>query len=106
MISIALPASTIDAVLAAPTLLSSSARIFSLGISSATAGQILSGYNHGFRIIFLLNAVLSAFATVVSILMVKEVDLSREDDKKETDNITEGVVQQSDLEMGDIRPRE
>lgn len=106
MTSIVLPSSTIDAVLASPRLLSSPTKFSSLGISSETAAQILDGYRRGFRIVFILNAGLAAFATVVGFLLVQDEDLSKaeEKEKEEKDKQVETAEkhrpQQSDAEMG------
>lgn len=79
----------------------------SLGISSETAAEILAGYNHGFRTVFILNASLAAFATVVSIFMIKHKSLKRGDEdqlKKEALDQEQqvGVGANTDIELGDI----
>jgi hypothetical protein len=52
-----------------------------LGISASTASAILShGYTRGFRSVFLLNASLTAVATIASIFMIRHKDLMRGDE--------------------------
>lgn len=99
-----LPASIMDAIIAVPTLLGSSDKVSSLGMSHTTAEQILSGYHHGFQIVFTLNAGLAAFATVVSIVMIKEEDLSSESENAEMEKSTDDSVTRSDPEMGEVSP--
>jgi hypothetical protein len=97
MIDLSLPPSSIEAIIAAPTLLGSSERISALGVSAETAERILYGYNQGIRTVFLLNAGLAAFATVVSILMVKEEDLSAGEDGDSRPVERQDVVEMRDL---------
>jgi len=51
---------------------------------SAEQGFLIldNGYTTGFRLVFILNASLSALATVTSILLIKHKNLIREDDEK------------------------
>jgi len=99
MIELSLPPSSIEAIIAAPTLLGSSERVSELGLSAETVQHILSGYNRGIRTVFLLNAGLAAFATVVSILMVKEENLSAGEGGGSQPAERQGA------EMGDLQPQ-
>ncbi|SJL15062.1 uncharacterized protein ARMOST_18544 [Armillaria ostoyae] len=50
------------------------------GLSAATVSYILSqGYTKGFKDVFYLNASLTAFATLISMVLIKDKDLSRDD---------------------------
>ncbi|THH27805.1 hypothetical protein EUX98_g6383 [Antrodiella citrinella] len=91
MLKLSLPASTIGTIVDDPSLLG--ARLSStlnvtadplvaLGITASDAEEILRGYTSGFRTVFLMNASLSALATVVSILMIKQQDLTRPDEEQ------------------------
>lgn len=80
MHNLALSPSVISAVINDPSALGSPA---SLGISPSTANDILSnGYTHGFRTVFILHAVLNAVATITSVLMIKQKELTRGDEQK------------------------
>lgn len=46
------------------------------------AEHLLGGYTNGFRIVFILNAALSAVAVIASVLMIGQKDLSRDDEAK------------------------
>ncbi|KAL0575836.1 hypothetical protein V5O48_006126 [Marasmius crinis-equi] len=88
MKGLSLPSDTISTIIDDPSGLYSLANptnssMFSSGISisQAEAQEILAhGYNKGFRDIFILNASLGAFATIVSVLMIKHKELVRADD--------------------------
>lgn len=81
MTSLSLPETLIKTIIDDPTRLSNPS---SLGLSVEQATVILeNGYTKGFRSVFLLNASLSAFATVVSIVMIKHKDLNRDDHLKQ-----------------------
>jgi hypothetical protein len=63
-----------------PSLLSNPV---SINLSAELATSILeNGYVRGFRLVFLLNASLSALATITSIVMIKHKNLTREDDER------------------------
>ncbi|KAF8588654.1 MFS general substrate transporter [Ramaria rubella] len=62
-----------------PTLLSR-AGPQALNITATQRNDILKGYISGFRIVFLLNASLAAFAAVVAFVMIRHKELIREDD--------------------------
>jgi hypothetical protein len=63
-----------------PSLLSHPA---SINLSQEQATSILEhGYTKGFRSVFILNASLSAAATLTSIFMIKHKNLTRDDDEK------------------------
>ncbi|KDQ56248.1 hypothetical protein JAAARDRAFT_132785 [Jaapia argillacea MUCL 33604] len=87
MTSLALSPSVIKAVVDDPTLLgsrmspSSASKLASLGITTSAADHILSGYNHGFRVVFVLNATLAAIATIASVLMIRHKELTRGDEE-------------------------
>lgn len=86
-----LPTSTINTILNNPILIgarlassssNASDTLSSLGITDAMAEHLLGGYTNGFRIVFILNAVLAAVAVVASVLMIGQKDLSRDDEAK------------------------
>ena len=89
MVSLGLPPFTIEAIVNDPTLLadrlystdSSSNPLTALGITPALASTILGGYTHGFRIVFITNATLAAFATLASIFMIQHKNLDRGDEQ-------------------------
>ncbi|KAJ4478463.1 MFS general substrate transporter [Lentinula aciculospora] len=77
------PSSTITIVIDNPSLLTNSSSIASLNISSFQATYILSnGYTKGFRDVFLLNAAMSATATLVSAVMIEHKELLRGDEEQ------------------------
>ena len=49
-------------------------------LSPRQAAHILQGYNDGFRAVFIMNATLAAFATIVSVVMIRHKNLERDDD--------------------------
>ncbi|KAI0821204.1 major facilitator superfamily domain-containing protein [Irpex lacteus] len=82
-----LPASTISAVVDEPTVVRAilldhtiTNGTSTLGISPSQATHILRGYNSGFRAVFIMNATLAAFATIVSVVMIRHKNLERDDD--------------------------
>ena len=83
-----LPSATISKIIDDPTLLGSrlstttSSTLQGLGISSVAADHILDGYTTGFKIVFIVNAVLAAIATVVSIVMIHHKELTRPDEER------------------------
>ena len=83
-----LPSATISKIIDDPTLLGSrlstttSSTLQGLGISSVAADHILDGYTTGFRIVFIVNAVLAAIATVVSVVMIHHKELTRADEEQ------------------------
>src|SRR5262249_45995649 len=85
MTSLSLPEKLIKTIIDDPTRLSNPS---SLNLSPEQAAIILEdGYTKGFRSVFILNEGLSAFATVVSIMMIKHKDMNRDDHlKKEQRN--------------------
>ncbi|KAI0077210.1 MFS general substrate transporter [Panus rudis PR-1116 ss-1] len=88
MTKLSLPDSTIRQIVDDPTILATrltnidptSGPLQSLGISADSAERILRGYTSGFRTVFILNASLAAFSTLVSICMIHHKELTREDD--------------------------
>lgn len=104
MVELGLPASTVSAIIDDPTQIGSPTGMFALGISSDTAAQILVGYTRGFRTVFLLNASLAAFATVVSIVMIKQKELSRGDEAKLKQEAERDLKREElDTEMGEVK---
>ncbi|KAF8878954.1 major facilitator superfamily domain-containing protein [Infundibulicybe gibba] len=80
MTPLSLSPALISAIISDPSLLGSPG---TSGLGASMATEILSnGYTRGFRAIFLLNAALCAFATVVSVVMIKHKDLTRDDEDK------------------------
>jgi len=53
-----------------------------IGITPDTARHILNGYNDGFRTVFIMNATLAAVATIVSIVMIRHKNLTRDDEEE------------------------
>ncbi|KAJ3933806.1 MAG: MFS general substrate transporter [Lentinula lateritia] len=83
MKNLGFPSSTISPVIDKPSLLNSPSAISSLSISPSQAADILSkGYIKGFRDVFLLNAAMSATATLVSVVMIKHKELLRGDEEQ------------------------
>ncbi|KAJ3877101.1 major facilitator superfamily-domain-containing protein [Lentinula edodes] len=83
MKNLGFPSSTISPVIDKPSLLNDPSAISSLSISPSQAADILSkGYTKGFRDVFLLNAAMSATATLVSVVMIKHKELLRGDEER------------------------
>ncbi|KAL4249176.1 MFS transporter superfamily protein [Abortiporus biennis] len=89
MTTLSLSPTAIKAVIDDPTILgarfsesSSNSTLSSLGITLNDATHILDGYNKGFRVVFILNACLSAVATIASITMIRHKELTRGDDEE------------------------
>ncbi|EPS96601.1 hypothetical protein FOMPIDRAFT_1032316 [Fomitopsis schrenkii] len=88
MMSLGMSSSAIKAIIDDPTILgdrfsaSSSNKLAGLDITNGMAVTILDGYTEGFRIVFILNACLSALAAIASFLMIKHKELSRGDDEQ------------------------
>ncbi|KAJ3916105.1 MFS general substrate transporter [Lentinula edodes] len=83
MKNLGFPSSTISPVIDKPSLLNNPSAISSLSISPSQAADILSkGYTKGFRDVFLLNAGMSATATLVSVVMIKHKELLRGDEER------------------------
>ncbi|KAG6838315.1 hypothetical protein C0991_000291 [Blastosporella zonata] len=97
---LSLPASAIYSIVANPSSIASPA---SVGISASSATYILNeGFIKGFRIVFILNAVLTALVTVASVVMIKHKELTRGDEgklKKEQEQERKVEVERSDVEM-------
>ena len=87
MVSLGVSSSQISAVIDDPTALypllspnaSSTSSPFA-NISPSTASQILSGYTHGVRSVFLLNACLAALCVLVAYVMIHHKELIRADE--------------------------
>ncbi|KAL0059227.1 hypothetical protein AAF712_014035 [Marasmius tenuissimus] len=88
MKSLSLPESTISQIIDDPSILNSlsngmNSTSISAGISVSQVDAqtiLVHGYNKGFHDIFILNASLATFATIVSVLMIKHKELIRADD--------------------------
>ncbi|KAG6840651.1 hypothetical protein C0991_005328 [Blastosporella zonata] len=99
---LSLPASVISSIVADPSSIASPA---SVGISASEATYILNeGFIKGFRIVFILNAVLTSLATVASVVMIKHKELTRGDEGKlkkdqEQEQERKVEVERSDVEM-------
>ncbi|KAJ7833188.1 MFS general substrate transporter [Mycena leptocephala] len=79
MMGLNLPSSQIGQIIDNPVLLHTPA---SLGVSHDIATTILErGYAKGFSSLFILNAALTVLATLVSVVMIKHKELSRDDDE-------------------------
>src|SRR5882672_3946311 len=80
METLSLSGDLIKKIIDDPSILSHPATI---DISAEQAMSILeNGYVKGFRLVFILNASLSALATITSIVMIKHKNLTREDDER------------------------
>ncbi|KAJ3995954.1 MFS general substrate transporter [Lentinula boryana] len=100
MIEISLPPSTITTILNDPSVL---ARASSIGLPDEQALHVLEhGYEAGFRKFFIINASFGVLATIVSLIMVKHKELSRDDDErlKREAKAVPPKKQRADLEMG------
>ncbi|KAK7036119.1 MFS drug transporter [Favolaschia claudopus] len=79
MTSLGIQSSRITQIIDDPALLHTPALA---GISQENAQIILyNGYTKGFSALFIMNASLTVFATLISVLMIKHKELSREDDE-------------------------
>ncbi|KAF4620905.1 hypothetical protein D9613_001218 [Agrocybe pediades] len=80
MSTLGLPSSTVISVIDDPSHLSSPT---SLSITPEAASFILNnGYTKGFKTIFILNASLTAVATLASVVLIKHKELTRSDEKE------------------------
>ena len=83
MASLGLPSSTIEQIVADPTLLSPTAASASaLALTAGTVTSVLDAYVAGFRTVFLLDAGLNAFATVAAFVLIRHADLTRGDEEQ------------------------
>ncbi|KAJ7185843.1 MFS general substrate transporter [Mycena filopes] len=79
MTSLGLSSSQISTIIDDPALLHTPA---SVGITQDTARDILyRGYTKGFSALFIMNACLTVFATLISVVMIKHKELSRGDEE-------------------------
>ncbi|KAF7363190.1 MFS drug transporter [Mycena venus] len=79
MAALNLPPSQISQIIDDPVRLHIPA---SVGVSTDIAKSILDrGYAKGFSSLFIMNAALTVFATLVSVVMIKHKELSRDDDE-------------------------
>lgn len=79
MAALNLPPSQISQIIDDPVRLHTPA---SVGASTEIARDILDhGYAKGFSSLFIMNAALTVFATLVSVVMIKHKELSRDDDE-------------------------
>ncbi|KAK2464430.1 hypothetical protein APHAL10511_003578 [Amanita phalloides] len=75
---VTLPPSVTMAIIQKPAILAHPSQI---GVSQADASLILShGYTYGFRNLFIVNASWAAFATVISASLIKQINLSGDDE--------------------------
>jgi len=74
--SIGLADNLLHEVTSDPTLISKA----TFNVTTKVREELLEGYNHGFRVMFLLNASLAAFAAVVAFVLIKHKELIRADD--------------------------
>ncbi|KAJ7183008.1 MFS general substrate transporter [Mycena crocata] len=90
MTALGISSADIGKIIDKPLLLRSPAEI---GLSQAAATDILyHGYIKGFSALFIMNAALGVFATLVSVTMIKHKDLSRgEDEGLDQKAIREGL---------------
>lgn len=115
MKQLGLPTSTINIIVDNPTLLGdhpnrqssadSADDLRSLGISDQAATHILNGYNNGFRAVFIMNASLAAVATIVSVLMIRHKELTREDEAQLRAEAKKGASSHAgkqDIEMAEV----
>ncbi|KAF9554182.1 MFS general substrate transporter [Agrocybe pediades] len=80
MSTLGLPSSVVISVIDDPSHLSSPT---SLSITPEAASFILNnGYTKGFKTIFILNASLTAVATLASVVLIKHKELTRSDEKE------------------------
>lgn len=95
---LSMPEELIIRIINDPALLSNPTLI---NLSADQATSILEhGYTRGFRLVFILNASLSAVATVTSIVMIKHKNLTRDDEEKlrrEAKGITAGGKEEGDI---------
>ncbi|KAJ6582971.1 major facilitator superfamily domain-containing protein [Mycena vulgaris] len=84
----------------------------SMGLSQATATDILyKGYTKGFSALFIMNASLTVFATLVSVVLIKHKELSRvEDEELRQQALREGLEKKmradgSNIHSGTATPR-
>ena len=119
MTVLGLSQSAIKAIIDDPTILgdrlsaSSSSKLGSLGITPSMADDILNGYTHGFRTVFVMNASLAAVATIASVLMIRHKELSRGDEdrlraaakveEKHMSVVSEEGTMQDDIELGIVQ---
>ena len=77
-----LPQSTIDGIVNNPTIIHAliDGTSSQFDVSPGVAKSILGGYEKGFHTVFYVNAALSAFSVVVTILMIKHKELVRADE--------------------------
>lgn len=109
MMSLGLPSSVISKIIDDPTqlgpIVTSNTSFGDLGISSNTAQSILDGYTSGFRILFILNAVLAAGAVVTSYFMIHHKELIRGDEeilREEAKETLRSQRRKVDIEEGRI----
>jgi len=74
--SIGLAEAQLHELTADPTLISKT----TFNVTAELRHELLEGYIHGFRIVFILNASLAVFAAFVAFIMIKHKELTRSDD--------------------------
>lgn len=81
MAALSLDPSVITKIVNNPSLLSSPETYSHLGLTNDLVNTIRrEGYTKGFRAVFIMNAVLTAIATVASITLIKHKELTRGDE--------------------------
>ncbi|PPQ65731.1 hypothetical protein CVT24_011764 [Panaeolus cyanescens] len=81
MAALALDPAAITKIVNDPSLLSSPSTYTELGLTEALVQTIRrEGYTKGFRAVFIMNAVLTAIATIASITLIKHKELTRGDE--------------------------
>ncbi|KAJ7734576.1 MFS general substrate transporter [Mycena maculata] len=105
MTALAVPSADITKIIDNPALLHTPA---SAGLSDATATDILlHGYTKGFSDLFIMNASLTVFATLVSVLMIKHKELSRGDEEAlRQQAIREGLEKKMRARSGTATPKD
>ncbi|KAF7334954.1 MFS drug transporter [Mycena venus] len=91
MAALNLPSSQISQIIDDPVRLHTPANV---GISADIATDILDrGYAKGFSSLFIMNAALTVLATLVSVVMIKHKELSRDDDEMLRQKALEEVLE-------------
>jgi hypothetical protein len=80
-LSAGLSLSAANEIIDDPTLLSPNSTL-TLSLGQQTRAQVLSGYIHGFKVLFIINAAFSAFALVSGIFLIEHLELTRPDEAK------------------------
>jgi hypothetical protein len=105
MTGLDISSSQISQIIDDPALLHTPA---SVGISQDTATEILyHGYTKGFSSLFIMDACLTVFATLVSVVMIKHKELSRGDEEMlRQQAIKEGLEKKMGMASGAATPKD